>query len=509
VCLKVCPQKAVRLNSSVNEVKAMVASGDTVVASLAPGLNAFFGLDDEKAMAERLVRLGFSTVEEIYPALHLLGREYSLLVGNVPEPVISTLCPSIVRLMEKYFPNRLANAVPFASPPVIHARLLRSRIYPGKGRELRVVHITSCASAKQEVNRPEYKGLIDAVLTVGEMNEWLAGQQDGNGDGTFSFRADSDLCDSLREKAEFFTGKRVRTNDLAQSLEFLELFPYNMRNLRVADLRACSEICPHSLLVGTAIRTYRPMLFATEMTLKDLAQTEVSFSRQFAPDPLKATLPAESEIRAILARIGINREEDEIDCGACGYNTCREKAVAVHQGMAEIEMCMPYMKRQAAHSYSILEHSPNAVVIVNHRGLIQFANPAFYRIFRCREESLLGKPVSEFLMCDIFERALSQGGAHAERFFIPELGLCCRAEIFPIEGEDLLGGVIVDISDEEASRQEFLRVKEETLNKAKEVIARQMCTAQEIASLLGETTADTKVLLVKLMKLFEQEERAQ
>lgn len=517
-CINVCPQHAIRIRNSVSQVREMIVRGDMVIASLAPSWDTLLQFGGPSQLADSLKRLGFSAVEEIYPAIQVLGQEYMRLLEGSEEPIIASLCPSIVRLVERYFPDRLSHMVDLVSPPIAHARMLRARL-KNTEKKLSIVHITPCVSSKQEIYRPEYEGLIDSVLTVGELNDWL--REEGietigvlQDDG--SLLTDVNLCDSLRDMAEFFSSKRIRTNDMAQSREFLEFFPQNMRNLRVADLRSCSTICPNSLVVGTgslAVRLRRPMLLyrepsqAQEDTASIYGKTSFELTRLYSPDPISAPVPTESEIREIFARIGIYRKEDEMDCGACGYNTCMEKAIAVFQGMAEIEMCMPYMKRQATHSYSILEHTPNAVVMVNHRGLIQFANPGFYRIFRVQEETVLAKPVKDYIKSDCFERAVGQERAVSEKFNVPELGIFCRAEIFRIEGEDLLGSVIVDITQEEINRKELLHVKEETLNRAKEVITKQMSTAQEIASLLGETTAETKVLLVKLMKLFEHEER--
>ena len=137
---------------------------------------------------------------------------------------------------------------------------------------------------------------------------------------------------------------------------------------------------------------------------------------------------------------------------------------------------------------------------------IEFANPAFRRMFRCEPENLKGRPVGEVMKNDLFERAAAAGGNWSGRGEVPEHGLVYRAQIFPIEKEPLLAAVIVDISREAKAREEFDRVREATLDRAQEVITRQMKTAQEIAGLLGETTAETKALLVKLMNLARQEQ---
>lgn len=158
-----------------------------------------------------------------------------------------------------------------------------------------------------------------------------------------------------------------------------------------------------------------------------------------------------------------------------------------------------------AHVGAILEHTPNGVLLVDEKTHIRFANPAFRSMFHCGDEELLGRPAAEFLHSDCFERAIAAGGSLVARETIPEHDVSFRVGLFPIEGENLYCGIFIDISDEEKARQRLRDLRAQTLERAQEVISRQMQTAQEIAGLLGETTAETKVLLVKVMSLFQEE----
>jgi len=159
----------------------------------------------------------------------------------------------------------------------------------------------------------------------------------------------------------------------------------------------------------------------------------------------------------------------------------------------------------ATHTSAILEHTPNGVLLVDRETRIRFVNPSFPRMFRCADEDLLGKPAAEFVHSDCFERAIAAGGHLMVRETIAEHDVSFRVGLFPIEGEDLYCGIFIDISDEEKAKRELRDLRDQTLQRAQEVISRQMQTAQEIARLLGETTAETKVLLVKLMSLFQEE----
>lgn len=154
---------------------------------------------------------------------------------------------------------------------------------------------------------------------------------------------------------------------------------------------------------------------------------------------------------------------------------------------------------------AILQHTPNGVLLVDREAIIRFANPAFRTMFRCTEEEILGQPAERYLHSDCFARAMDAGGHLLTKETIPEHGISFRVGLFPVEGQDLYCGIFIDISEEEQAREHYRNLRAQTLERAQEVISRQMKAAQEIAHLLGETTAETKVMLVKLMSLFEQE----
>jgi len=159
----------------------------------------------------------------------------------------------------------------------------------------------------------------------------------------------------------------------------------------------------------------------------------------------------------------------------------------------------------AAHARAVLQQTPNGVLLVDRDTRIHFCNPSFRRMFQCDGEELLGRPAAEFVHSDCFERAIAAGGKLTAKETEPEHSVSFRAGIFPVEGQDLYCGIFIDISDEEDARRHYRELRDQTLGRAQEVITGQMKTAQEIARLLGETTAETKVLLVKLMSLFKEE----
>jgi len=155
---------------------------------------------------------------------------------------------------------------------------------------------------------------------------------------------------------------------------------------------------------------------------------------------------------------------------------------------------------------AILQQTPNGVLLVDKETRVRFVNPAFREMFHCGDEELLGQPAAKFVHSDCFERAIAADGKLMVKETAPDHGVSYRVGLFPIEGEDLYCGIFIDISEEEEAKKHYRDLRAQTLERAQEVITRQMKTAQEIARLLGETTAETKVLLVKLMSLFKEEE---
>lgn len=160
---------------------------------------------------------------------------------------------------------------------------------------------------------------------------------------------------------------------------------------------------------------------------------------------------------------------------------------------------------EASQARDILQQTPNGVLLVDGKTRVHFANPAFRKMFECPDDKLLGLPAADFIHSDCFERAIAVGGRLMVKETTSEHNVSFRAGIFPVEGQNLYCGILIDISEEEEVRRHYRELRAQTLERAQEVISRQMKTAQEIARLLGETTAETKVLLAKLMSLFEKE----
>jgi PAS domain S-box-containing protein len=218
-------------------------------------------------------------------------------------------------------------------------------------------------------------------------------------------------------------------------------------------------------------------------------------------------LITEEQITEILNKTGKYTPEDELNCGACGYNTCREKAIAVIEGIAEIEMCIPYMRRIAEQrGDKIIESSPNGIVILDKELNIVNMNPAFKKFFYCNN-SMLGKKISVLMDPVHFEDLKAGEDDIIERTVNHEkYNIVCHQKLYKLKNENRLVGIFVDITKNIADKEQLDSLKNETVQQAQELLRHQIEMAQKLAKLLGENTAKGEVLVQNLLKLAKDEQ---
>jgi iron only hydrogenase large subunit-like protein/uncharacterized Fe-S cluster-containing protein len=236
-----------------------------------------------------------------------------------------------------------------------------------------------------------------------------------------------------------------------------------------------------------------------EKTYKDRC---ISLSASFSNRCVKYPDPPESVILEILAKTDKTKPEDELNCGACGYDSCREKARAVYYGFAEVEMCIPYMRAKAeSFSDAVINSAPDGVVVVDNDLRVLSVNPAFEKTFLCKESNMKMKKLDYLFDTRYFKEAMRTKKLVIADASYPSYNVMTRQFVFPIEKHGVVVGILRDLTLEQKNRQELELLRQETLERAQAVIEKQMRVAQEIAGLLGETTAETKVLLMKLIQI--------
>ena len=506
-CTLVCPQNAKQVHSEAENVLALLASGKKVVASLAPSFVSSFGVQDFDVMAEALSELGFAETEETAIGAKAVTEEYSrLLKTGEFRNFISSACPAVNRMIQLYYPSALKYLAPVPSPMVAHARMIKKR-----DPDAAIVFIGPCIAKKREAAE---SGIIDGVLTFEELNALF--ERKNIDLGKIEAKTQSEKH-SL--KARYYPIPR----GIIKSFDAL---PDGYEYVAVDGVKRCAEVleevdslsglflelncCEHACVGGPCRPATRSGAVKSNEDVRRYAAKDIAAPAASVPETdltqkhpriiLDDFIPSEKDIRAVLAKTGKNSPEDELNCGACGYSTCREKAIAVLNGYADIEMCLPYMRSRAeSMSYEIIQNTPNGIVLMSDDFTILDINSRAMRLLGVTEHDVRGMLAFDCFDCEEFISAVTKGkNVSKKRVFVNRTKKYIELSIVLLQEHKVLFGVMKDITDSVEYDEKLNAVKLETLATTDEVIKKQMRVAQEIASLLGETTAETKVALNKL-----------
>ena len=506
-CTLVCPQNAKQVHSEAEDVLTLLASGKKVVASLAPSFVSSFGVQDFDVMAEALSELGFAETEETAIGAKAVTEEYSrLLKTGEFRNFISSACPAVNRMIQLYYPSALKYLAPVPSPMVAHARMIKKR-----DPDAAIVFIGPCIAKKREAAE---SGIIDGVLTFEELNALFERKKIDL--GRIEAKTQSEKH-SL--KARYYPIPR----GIIKSFDAL---PEGYEYVAVDGVKRCAEVleevdslsglflelncCEHACVGGPCRPATRSGAVKSNEDVRRYAAKDIAAPAASVPETdltqkhpriiLDDFIPSEKDIRAVLAKTGKNSPEDELNCGACGYSTCREKAIAVLNGYADIEMCLPYMRSRAeSMSYEIIQNTPNGIVLMSDDFTILDINSRAMRLLGVTEHDVRGMLAFDCFDCEEFISAVTKGkNVSKKRVFVNRTKKYIELSIVLLQEHKVLFGVMKDITDSVEYDEKLNAVKLETLATTDEVIKKQMRVAQEIASLLGETTAETKVALNKL-----------
>ena len=512
-CTAVCHQNAKEVMSERGKVEALLAGKKPVFASVAPSFVSSFGSDNFEVFRDRLKALGFSDAEETARGAKSVVAEYKKLLDEGKyKNLIASACPAVVRLIQMYYPQCLPYLAPVDSPMIAHAKLLRAQY----GNKISIVFLGPCIAKKREAFE---SGLIDAVLTFEELSEMMSDKGVRALPGAEPSSADAAPAE-IGNRAKYFPINRgiiksftgftegyeyVSIDGVARCCEVLE----NMNSLSgmFIEMNACEFSCINGpcalrkeeggfIKATEAVRSY----VKRDVALPQGDPEQADFRRDYAAMPIAKRIPSQKQIADILASIGKTRPEDELNCGACGYATCREKAIAVYNGWAEREMCVPYMRERAeSMSYEIIKNSPNGILAVDGEYRIVEINPVAKRFFGIEEESVKGRYLVDFYNPTDFFLVKSEGKNVSRKLVkLDGTGVCVEMSITLLKSQNLLFCIMKDVTQDVAYRNLLDKMKRDTAAACDKVVEKQMRVAQEIASLLGETTAETKVALIKL-----------
>ncbi|MFZ5633077.1 MAG: [Fe-Fe] hydrogenase large subunit C-terminal domain-containing protein [Bacillota bacterium] len=519
-CVLSCPQKAKKVASDLDQVRLLLQRGSPLAAGVAPSFAAGLPLREPGQMPALLRKLGFGRVQETSLGAELVVRTHRQMGFDLP--LIGSACPVVVNLIERHYPGALPMLAPVVSPMIAHGRYMK-KVYPG----YRTVFIGPCAAKKAEARTEGIDDAVDYVLGFDELWEWV--QEEGLDTGDLPvegfdgprpglarlFPIEGGMIRALKADDKKETDY-ITVTGLQNCITFLKHLSQDKiaGPPAVMELLACRGGCidgPLSFCRDEDIFTRRRKVInffkagAGWEEGGDAAGVEMPpelMRREYQSRRVSLPMPDESALKQILARTGKYQPEDELNCGACGYDSCRDKAVAVYQGNAEVQMCIPFMRKRAeSMSNLVLAAMPNAVIIVDYQLAIKEVNPAAGRLFKCQAREMIGRRLDTLINPENFIKVIETGEMLNRLHSYPELDIVTREIIFPLESERAVVGILVDITAEKRQREQFELVKGQTIARAREVLTKQMTVAQEIAGLLGETTAETKVLLSKLIDL--------
>ena len=515
-CFVVCPQNAKEIVSEMENVKALLKGENPVIVSLAPSFIANYEGVGISSMRKALKQLGFYDVEETAMGATMVKNEYERILEEEKKDVlIASCCPSINLLIQRYFPSVLPYLADVVSPMIAHCTDVKRR-YPNA----KTVFIGPCVSKKYEALTS--KGMVDAVLTYEELSNWLKEE---------NIILEQNMDEAEESCARFFpvAGGIIKTmkKDIP-GYTYLEINGIEKCKQALADIekgnvhRCFIEMssCAGSCIGGPVMEKYHQtdlvkdyIAIANYAGEKDFVveQPEVSvLKKHFEVMDTGAKVPTEVEITAALHQMGKYKASDELNCGSCGYNTCREKAIAVCQGKAQITMCLPYLKQKAeSFSDAIVKNSLNGIVVLNENLEVQQINEAARKMLNIRFSSdILGEPVVRILDPVDYVSALyaeEDELVQCKRVYMAEYNRYVDQTIIHDKDSHLLIGIMRDVTEEEKHRMKKEQIGRDTVEVADKVVEKQMRIVQEIASLLGETAAETKIALTKLKESIQDE----
>ena len=504
-CFVVCPQNAKEIRNDVPSAMELIKSGP-VIASLAPSFVANYPGATAATMEKALKQLGFTGVEETAIGASIVKTEYERIIAEgKQEVIISTCCHSVNTLVEKYYPEVLPYLATVVSPMQAHCQKIKQE-HP----DAKTVFIGPCISKKAEADA--YPGYADCVLTFEELSDWL--KQEG-----ITVEQGEDHLEESRARLFPTTGGILRTMK-CDSPDYAYLVVDGIENVLAAlddikqgRLKKCfieMSICAGSCIGGPAMERERRRPVTDTIAVNRYAgRKDFVVDQPDGKDLIKdhrfiglhRQMPGEKEIEEILHKTGKFTKEQELNCGACGYSTCREKAIAVYQGKADLNMCLPFLTQKAqSFSDTIINNTPNGIIVLNEDLEVQQINSAACHMMNIRHASdVLGDQVIRILDPKVFLDVMATGmSVRDERVYLAEYKRYVEQSVIYDKSYHIVMCIMRDITDEAREKRKKEEISRSTIEVTDQVIEKQMRVVQEIASLLGETTAETKIALTNL-----------
>lgn len=513
-CFVVCPQNAKEIKNDVESAKALIAGGSPVIASIAPSFVANYAGLTITAVKNALKKLGFAAAEETAEGATVVKQKYDEMVEKgEQELIISSCCHSVNLLIQKHFPEALPYLAKVVSPMQAHSLEIKKR-----NPEAKTVFIGPCISKKEEAE--DYPGIVDCVLTFEDLSDWMK-------EAGVEFEPCEDKEDIGGRARLFPTGGGILRSMNCKNPDYTYLHIDGVENC-VNALKEISEgkmgkcfiemsACYGSCVSGPVIERNRHACISNTVVVDKYAKEEdfdaltlkdEDMRKELKYIGVKRLMPGSKAIEEILKKMGKRSPADELNCGSCGYNTCREKAIAVYNGKADLSMCLPFLKEKAeSFSDTIIKNTPNAIIVLNEALEVQQINKAALKLMNIANASdVLGEQVVRILdplpFFDVIESGVN---IHDKRIYLAEYNKYVEQTLIYDPGYHIVMSIMRDVSEEEKAKKAKDELSQSTIEITDKVIEKQMTAVQEIASLLGETTAETKIALTKLKESLNQQ----
>ncbi len=512
-CVLECGRGARVVTSDRPMIEEALRRGEKLYVSVAPSFPAAFNGINLFQLSAALKKLGFTAVEETAIGAEQVTRAYEELIASRSMPnIITSSCVALNLLVQKRFPELLPQLAPVLTPALTHAKMMHA-VY---GSRARVVHIGPCIAKKAETG----KGIF-AALTFLQLREWLDergidfGEEDRTARGMRNrkmryFPAAGGIAANLKRelRAEY---ESVSVDGVEECIEALETLSREKPTGYFFEMNICRGGClgsvvmrmmNASLLHGRAlIKEYARSLREADIPLTDGIAGD--YSTRYRPLRSKRPPVDEALVQSALRSMGKAQPSDFLNCGCCGYESCRDKAIAIVQGKASPDMCVSHMRRRAENrADAVFDHAPLALLLTDEEGRILRANAAAVQLFSDGE--LSGRSVEQLGVPLLNPQS---GLTDVRELSRPECGLYAEMTTVSMPYNRTVLYMLKDNSGEQCGREEIRRVREESVRSAREAMRRQSESVRRIAALLGEAAAESRTAVDELISALERSEQ--
>ena len=514
-CYSVCPHDAKEVLSEMGKVRKWLDEKQEVILSVAPSFVSVW--PQFSALQNILINRGFSGVDETARGAKLTSQAYvNLIEKGEMENIITTCCPAVVALIEKEYGDQIGLLAPVVSPMIAHGRLLKKE-HPNA----KVVFLSPCIAKIKEIEDPRFRGSIDACISMEEVFLWLKGdlkeeeKEDWkNFEGSVArlYPTPGGIIATLPRDTGY---KYVNVEGIDRIKDVLATLRDNHLKGYFFEMSACRESC----LGGPLLAHFKHNEWLGQSIIRENVNREEKVSGGPLPVDMEAIWKKENiyrpshteeEIQEEMIAMGKTSEEKIHDCGACGYETCRLKAIAVLDGKADPKICLPEALAQAQSlSNVVIENTPNGIIVMDDKLNIREMNPSARAMLNMDMTNPTGMPLEAVLPSDELISMIQGLGTKTGyiRIFYDSYKKLIYHAIVKIPNEPYVVLILMDRTEEETKEQMMKQMRSQTMEVTQEVIDDQMRTVQEIASLLGETAAKSKVALTRLKKAMDNDEQ--